>query len=335
VHGYLEAYGAKTEGLTMEFEIATAPEAPALLNVDVPIHPVTETRAIFTKVMPIHALPPGKYILRAILSADGASIKTLTRGFEIAPPKVLLTSAEGFGNVSVDAELFLPVDDNTMTPAFARDAAVDEVTLAPFRERVTPSVKAAFDQGVAFLAAGDFTKAEVSFKKAIEPEGDSTAPLAFLAASFAAAGKDHEAASAWQTALVDGDDFSQIYVWLGDALLRTHDFAAARAILEEAAGKWPTDTRFTKPLAMLYGTFGRGREAVRTLERYLDDRQDDRDAYFYAVQWLYTVHAGGAVVHSRAEDRKRAHEYADAYQRARGPQAALVKQWVDYLDSEK
>ena len=141
--------------------------------------------------MPVQQLPPGKYVLRAILSsATGASIKTLTRGFEIAPPKVLLTSAEGLGNVSVDAELFLPVDDATMTPAFQRDAAVDETTLAPFRERVTPSVKAAFDQGVVFLAAGDFTKAELSFKSAIEPDVDSTAPLAFLAASFAAAGKD-------------------------------------------------------------------------------------------------------------------------------------------------
>ena len=69
---------------------------------------------------------------------------------------------------------------------------------------------------------------------------------------------------------------------------------------------------------MLYGTFGRGREAVRTLERYLDDRQDDRDAYYHAVQWLYTVHAGGAVVHNRAEDRKRAHDYADAYREREG-----------------
>ena len=335
VHGYVEAYGAATEGITMEYEVATDPDAPALLNVDVPMHMVTETRAIFTKVMPTHALPPGKYVLRAILSAGGASIKTLTRGFEIAPPKVLLTSAEGLGNVSVDAELFLPIDDNTMTPPFQRDLAVEETTLAPFRERVTPSVKSAFDQGVVFLAVGDFTKAELSFKKAIEPDVDSTAPLAFLAASFAAAGKDHEAASAWQTALVDGTDFPQIYAWLSDALLRTHDFGAARAILEEAAEKWPTDTRFTKPLAMLYGTFGRGREAVRTLERYLDDRQDDREAYFFAVQWLYTVHSGGAVVHTRAEDRKRAHEYAEAYAKARGPQAALVKQWVDYLDTEK
>ena len=153
--------------------------------------------------------------------------------------------------------------------------------------------------------------------------------------SFAAAGKDHEAASAWQTALVDGTDVPQIYQWLSDALLRTHDVGAARAILEEADGKWPADTRFSRPLAMVYGTFGRGREAVRTLERYLEDRQDDRDGYFYAVQWLYTVHSAGAVVHSRAEDRKRAHEYADVYAKARGPQAALVKQWVDYLDKEK
>jgi VWFA-related protein len=336
VHGYVEVYGAKMDGMTMEYEIATAADAPALLNGDVPSHPAGDSRVIFSKVMPVQSLPPGRYILRAILSSEsGASITTLTRGFEIAPPKVLLTSAEGLGGVSVDSELFLPIDEATMKPVFQQDRAVEEATLAPFRERLTPAVKAAFDQGVVFLAAGDWTKAELSFKKAIDPDADSTSPLTFLAASFAAAGKDREAASAWQTALVDGTDFPQIYAWLADALLRTHDLGAARAILEEAAGKWPADTRFTKPLAMLYGTFGRGREAVRTLERYLDDRQDDRDAYFYAVQWIYTVHAGGAIVHNRAEDRKRAHDYADAYLRARGPQSALVKQWIDYLDTEK
>ena len=85
---------------------------------------------------------------------------------------------------------------------------------------------------------------------------------------------------------------------------------------------------------MLYGTFGKGREAVRTLERYLEEQEDDRDAYLYAVQWIYTVHAGGAVVHSRAEDLKRARAYADAYAKARGPQLPLVKQWVDYLANE-
>ena len=335
VHGYVEAYGTQTDGVTMEYEVATGPDEPALLNVDVPARPVGDSRVIFSRVLPIHQVPPGKYVLRAILSAGGTSVKTLTRGFEIAPPKVLLTSADGLGDTSTDAELFLPVDDAAMTPVFQRDLAVEAETLAPFRERIAPAVKAAFDQGIEFLAGGEYVKAEASFKRAIEPESDSTAPLTFLAAAFAAGGHDREAASAWQTALVDGTDFPQIYQWLGDALLRNHDFGEARAILEEAVGRWPTDPRFTKPLAMLYGTFGRGREAVRTLERYLEARDDDRDAYYFAVQWLYTVHASGAVVHNHVEDLKRAHEYVGAYARAKGPQLALVKQWVDYLEHEK
>ena len=95
--------------------------------------------------------------------------------------------------------------------------------------------------------------------------------------------------------------------------MRERDFGEARTILEEAVGKWPTDVRFTKPLAMLYGTFGRGREAVRTLERYLDEREDDRDAYYMAVQWLYTVHSAGAVVHTAARRTSScARAYADA-----------------------
>ena len=335
VHGYVEAYGPKQDDVTMEYEVAASADAPALVNVDVPPRQAGDARTIFSRTIPIHQIPPGKYILRAILSSAGRSVATLTRAFEIAAPKVLLTSADGLGDTSTDAELYLPVDDKTMTPIFAADAAVDDETIAPFRTRVSATIKPAFDQGVSMLAGGEYTKAEAAFKKAIEPEGDATAPLAFLAASFAAGGHDREAASAWQTALVDGSDFSQIYHWLGEALLRNHDFGEARAIYEEAVGKWPADPRFTKPLAMLYGTFGRGREAVRTLERYLDEKRDDREACYYAVQWYYTVHAGGAVVHNRAEDLKRAKEYADEYARARGPQLALVKQWVDYLENEK
>ena len=58
VHGYVEAYGTKIDGLTMEYEVATDAEAPALLNVDVAPRPAGDTRVIFTKVMPIHQIPP-------------------------------------------------------------------------------------------------------------------------------------------------------------------------------------------------------------------------------------------------------------------------------------
>jgi len=222
-----------------------------------------------------------------------------------------------------------------MKPAFRREHAVDKTTLDPFRARVPENAKAAFDQGVGFFSAGDFARAEQSFKKAIDPDIDSTAGLAYLAAAFAASGHDVQAASAWQTALVDGTELSQIYAWLADALIRIREYGEARAILEEAVGKWPADVRFTKPLAMLYATFGRGREAVRTIERYLSDQTDDAEALYVAVEWLYHVRSAGAEVHSRAEDLKLAQTYAAAYEQAGGKQVALVKQWVGYLAEGK
>ena len=85
---------------------------------------------------------------------------------------------------------------------------------------------------------------------------------------------------------------------------------------------------------MLYGTFGRGREAVRTLERYLEGQPDDRDALYMAVQWIYTVRSAGATIHNPADDVRLARVYANAYAKSGGPQAALVKQWVDYLETE-
>ena len=234
--------------------------------------------------MPVRQLPPGKYVLRAILSSGG-------RARQDADARLRGRAADGADDVGRGArhrrrstrDLFLPVDDDTMSPA--RSRATRRSTRRRWRRSasgVAPAVKAAFDQGVASLAAGDFTKAEASFKNAIEPDADSTrAAGAIWRPSFAAAGHDHEAAGAWQTALIDGSDLPQIYEWLGDALLRTHDFARRARFSRKRRRSGRPTPRFTKPLALLYATFGQGREAVRTLERYLADRQDDRDAYFY------------------------------------------------------
>ena len=70
---------------------------------------------------------------------------------------------------------------------------------------------------------------------------DSTPALAYLAVAFAASGHDQQAASAFQTSLVDGSDLPQIFAWLGETLMRTHDLSGARSIFEEAVGKWPAD----------------------------------------------------------------------------------------------
>jgi tetratricopeptide (TPR) repeat protein len=266
--------------------------------------------------------------------ADAAPVKTLIRSFEVAQPAVLMTSAENAGGpVVAPAEIYLPVIDTQMARPFNRDEPLRRDTVRMFRERVGPSTATAFDAGVAALEARDYPKAETSFKSALQADGDSTAALAYLASVFAAVGKDDQAAGAWQTALIEGSEIPEIYAWLGDALVRARQLSEARTILEEAVSKWPADLRFAKPLAVLYATFGQGREAMRTLERHLDGYPDDLDALALGVEWMYHLHSSGAVARSRPDDVKLARRYADAYAMAKGPQAALVAQWIEAIEN--
>jgi VWFA-related protein len=335
LQAYIEAYGA-IKDLKVRYEIATSPEGDAILAADVPPRGAGDERAIYNRTLPVRQLPPGSYVLRAVLTSEAGLSRSplnLTRSFEIAPPAVLMTSADSAAPAGPSAtELFLPVGDEVFDRPFDRTAVARPATLNTFRSRVADGYTAAFDKGVAALEAGDYPGAETSFKSAITPSEDSTAALAYLAATFAAAGHDLQAASAWQTSLIDGAEIPEIYQWLGDTLLRVHDLPHARAILEEAVGKWPTDPRFAKPLAMLYATMGLGREAVRTMQRHLEAQPADVDGLFMGVEWIYNLHTLGTVARSRAEDLKLARTYASAYERAKGPQGALVKQWIDFLD---
>jgi tetratricopeptide (TPR) repeat protein len=307
------------------------------LSADVSGRPAGRQRMIFSHAILVRQLPPGPYVLRATLSSDAGPVKTITRGFEIAAPPVLMTSADSStaSTTAAVSEIFLPVGQELFTRPFRPEDMLKPETLNAFRDRVSPAARTTFDNGVAALGSKDFVKAEATLKKAITGDTDSTAALAYLAAVFAATGHDLEAANTWQTALVDGDDLPQIYEWLGDALMRARDLAQARTILEEAAAKWPADLRFTKPLALLYATFGQGREAVRSLTRYLSGHSEDVDALYLGVEWIYQLHQGRAVALSRAEDLKLANQYAAAYEKAKGPQSALVRQWIAYLDKER
>jgi tetratricopeptide (TPR) repeat protein len=337
LQGYLEAYGASAASAQVKYEIAADESSPPILSADVRPRPAGEGRVLFTQVLPVRALPAGKYLLRAVISAGERPIRTLTRAFELSPPPVLMTSANGFSPdaPSTDGELFLPVEDRAFEAPFRREEALNDATLEPFRSKVPQALRAAFDKGVAQLAAGDYVHAELSFKQAIQPDVDSTPGLAYLAVAFAASGHDAEAANAWQTALVDGNDLPQIYQWLSEALLRTHALGEARSVLEEAIGRWPMDVRFMRPLAFVYASFGKGREAVRTLDRYIAAAHVDPETLALGLEWIYQIHAAGGVVQNRSEDLKIARRYADAYAKANGPRQQLVKQWLDFLVNEK
>jgi VWFA-related protein len=343
VHGYFEAYGPHLDQVAAKYEIAAAEDGPALLVSDVPPRPTGSDRALFTQMIPVNKLPPGHYFLRAHVTSSGEPIKSLSRAFEIAPPAVLMTSASGAAPAAArsttapnaSADLFLPIEEGLMSGKFGREDALKQANLEAFLKRVPEATKPAFEEGVAELRKPNYPGAEASFKRAIRPDVDSTSAMTYLAATMAAAGHDPEAAAAWQTALIDGSDLPQIYEWLGDALVRTRDFSGARSILEEAAGRWPSDTRFDRSLAICYATLGRGRDALRVLERYVSDNRQEPDLLMLGVDWIFQAHNNGTVVFSRAADLALARKFADQYAQANGPKQALVQQWLAFLANEK
>jgi Flp pilus assembly protein TadD len=335
LHGYIEAYGEGAGALAARFEIVADPNAEPILEDDVlPQIAAGGTRAIFSKMMPVRQLPPGKYLLRATLFSVESTVKVVTRPFEVAAPAVLMTSASEPGADATANEVYLPVPDALLSQAFNRADASKAAVVRMFRDKVPAAARSAFDHGVQAFADGSYLEAETALKSAINPDEDSSAILAYLAAVYAASGHDTEAAGAWQTALIDGSDVPEVYEWLAGSLLRSRDMTTARAMLEEAADKWPTDPRFSRPIALVYATFGMGPQAFRSLERYLTDHRDDADSLFMGVEWLYQLHAAGVSVHSPADDAKLAKTYADAYAKAKGQKTALVKQWIDALETK-
>jgi hypothetical protein len=330
VHGYLEAYGPQAEAVTVKYEIAADAASAPLITANVPGRLAgADDRMIFTSSMAVPQLPPGRYVLRALVSAAAKPVKTLSRAFLIVQPAVLMTPAQGTGAAPGDVDLFLPVDEVALARPFVRDDALKPEVLAPFQARVSAITKPAFTAGIAALTARDVRRAEAALKQAVQPDNDSTAALAYLGVLYATTGHEPEAAGAWQTALVDGSDMPQIYEWLAQSMLRTHSLPDARATLEEAVGKWPSDPRFTGPLAQC-ATFGKATRRCACWNG-ISTRDRTTPSCRLGVSWIYQVHSSGSVAITPADDRRLAHAWAIATAPA---QQALVRQWLDFLDRE-
>ena len=337
VHGYLEAYGAGAGEAHVRYEIAADDQSPALVSADAPRRLVSESRVLFSALVPTAVLPPGRYRLRAVVTPSAGPATIVSRSFEVAERVARSAGLAAPGGPQPDfritstTELFLPIDAGDLAVRFDIVDALRAETLQPFNVRVPEATQAAFQRGIGALRAGDYAGAERSLKDAIRPGVDVTAAFAYLAVSYAASGHDLEAASAWQTALVKGSDMPQIFLWLGGALVRTRELARAQDILEEGASHWPDDNRFAKPLAIAYAATGKGYAAMEQLRKHLTLVNGDLDALYLGVEWIYQVHVGGGAFVDQASDLQLARTYAEQYGRANGPRQPLVKRWIEYL----
>ena len=114
--------------------------------------------------------------------------------------------------------------------------------------------------------------------------------------------------------------------------MRRKAFSEARSVFEEAARRWPADARFARARALLDAISGRGRDAVRSMERVISDNPADLDAVFLGLEWLFNLRRAGIIVHSPAEDLQLARTYGALYAKANGPKQPLAERWLDYLE---
>lgn len=334
VQGYIEVFGEGAAALKTTFDLAQSESGEALLTQAVqPRTGSGGTHAVFSQVLPVRQLPPGRYYLRAQVAGERGVVQTYARAFEVAAPAVLMTSADS-GAVLSTADVFLPVLDTMMSRPFDRASLFGADTLKAFRERVAVPARAAFDTGASAFSSGDLVKAEASLKSALDTDSENASVLAYLAAVFAAAGRDDQATGAWQTSLIDGSDFPEIYEWLADALMRERRMAEARSVLEEAMAKWPADLRFVRPMALIAATFGQGQLAVQLLARHLEANPNDVASLQLGVEWVYHLKLARTAARSPVEDVKLARTWADAYITAKGPQQPLVRRWMEFLEKK-
>lgn len=368
---FIELYGQREsdfDAVAVDIEVAEAADGPALVSGAAPYAAVQARleRQAFTE-LDLGVLPPGRYVARARITIDNRPAGVVTRPFEVEAPAAAAGAAE-----TPPAPAVRPggtLDASAFVDPFSRDelfrpeivgAFLDEVVgalpLGPMPPRLEEARAEArqgqigraadtaksetlhplttFLRGLAMLEKGDIETAASFFRSTLQSAPGAYAPMVYLAACYAAGGRDDEAAGAWQTSLAGLDDSPLVFQLLADAAMRAGDGRTAVDTLQEALDAWPDDPRFSRRFGTALLLFGRSREGLAALDRHLDRHPDDERAWLLGVQAVYGLRAAGRGVDTPQEDLARARRYADGYARLGGGQQPLVRRWLAYLEGQ-
>ena len=371
---YTELYTNKPGALddtNVIFEIADSADAPALQSSPGDIREGRDqTMRQALAVVPLGALPPGRYVARAIFSKGQKNIGKLSRPFDIiarstaAPPDKsaapLSANAGAAAVTNAGAAAMTGVVVAVRPAVFKReDVLTPEMLRATFDviDKNHPGAKNAIararagklegtalmaleagDQnagsilrGIELLMKGDLNPAANQFGVAARNTPDAPIASFFLGACYAAAGRDKEAVSAWQRARAAKLQLPALQVMLADGLLRLGQAADALDPLREALEKQPQGDDIRRNLAIAQSHLGLHEQAYVTVVPFLDRNPKDADALLIALHALYQVHIEGKTLESEQEDRAKAAAYARAYAGTNGSQLPLVEKWAEFL----
>jgi VWFA-related protein len=373
---YTELYSNKAGSLAetqVVFEVADEADGPTLQSSPAeyregPDGTVRQAMAI----VPVGALPPGRYIARAIVSSSGRTVGKLSRPFDVLPGMRAAEPAVETPGAPVAAAAaptaVAPVTTTGIivgaTPAaFNRaDVLKPEMLRAVFdaMDKTHPSAKGALSRarsgklegtalmaldagdqaagsilrGLELLSKGQLDPAATQFGVALRSTADSAIASFYLGACFAAVGKDKEAVSAWERARAAKLQLPDLPIVLAEGWLRLGQPAQALAPLREALDRQPQNDSVRKNLAIAQSHLGLHDQAYPTITPFLQKNPSDVDALLVALHALYQLRIEGKTIGSPEEHRMRAAQYARAYAAAKGPMLALVAKWAEFLEKE-
>jgi thioredoxin-like negative regulator of GroEL len=302
-------------------------------------------------------LPPGEYVARAAVSADGKPVAALTRPFRIAAPRAgekassaplaaLLAEQRPYDRAELMAPEPLahfmdrmaalvpgPQPEGVAAAVAEARAGRPEAMLARLPSTGKDDARVSFLRGVSYYAAGNLNAALTQLQGALLARSDFFPAAVYMGGCYAAGGKDLDAIGAWQTALIGESGNPTLHQVLADALLRVREVDQAIAILDEGLAAFPEDQGLRRRLGLAHALAGHPEEALSLLVAWVDAHPEDTRALFATLALLFDAFSREAAGAAKVEERQLLRRYAKAYVDAKGPNREVVERWLRYLDS--
>lgn len=359
---YLEIYSDRPEtfdATQVKIEVAATDTGPALASAQGRLEQAADPkRRIVATVVPVDALPPGEYTARAIVTRGDEKVGELSRPFQITPASVVARVGAPGGTTLVSAALLASM----LSPiaGFQRADLLKADVLGLFMDLLDkgrPALKgttalvragkmkgtglqaleagdqlaATFLRGLELFSTGELDQAAIQFSAALRVSSDFGPAMFYLGACYAAAGRDQEASTRWNSAVTTADTLGLEYTALGDALFRMGDVGKAIAPLREALAKWPEDDQLRRRLALAYAVTLQHKEALATIEPYIPRHASDHEAILMALHAIYASVVVSQPLLGGTQDRERMATYATAYAAAKGPHETVITSWADFV----
>jgi tetratricopeptide (TPR) repeat protein len=216
-------------------------------------------------------------------------------------------------------------------PSAAMSAAIESARAGRFVDLIREDATAPEEVGarqvlraLALYAIGESSGAlAVPLRQASQGSASQAAVQLLMGAAFAVERNDRSAVTAWETAIEAGADARVVTPLLADALLRLGDPARALDVAQRATG-----ARSLRRVAAAHLAAGRYSDALRVADEVLAARADDADAQWLALHALFAGLASGSGPGADPAGRARIADLAAAYATAKGPHAALARDWA-------